>query len=280
MASAEGSTANQIHRRTDLPSNKLLIVDRLRKRKLARSDLHSHQPLVGAFPRALDETDRLPRKLRVHFYSVVFAIISALAYIFDFAADISVAISQFLNCHYVEGVLVLVFAYVPSIFINTLGYLWAMEDLKSRPQNRVTNRLKKPVWIIGLLTQTVPALYSFESAYYNFTFRRLLGVNNGVVDARILELYYWILESDRDSTLLRVFIGFMESAPQLFIQAYILCKFVLIGGQHPAMGLYGKSTFIFFEIPGSRGRALEYFTESIRAYSRDRGCLGTLLWPR
>lgn len=223
------------------PLNKLLISERLKKRRLVRTDVDSRQPLVGPPPQALDETDRLPRKLRVHVHTVVFAVFSALAYIFDFGTDIFVAASQYVQCRFLEGSLVLVFAFLPSIFVNTIGFLWVMDDLKRRPQSQVTNRFKKPVWIFCILTQMVPALYSIECAYYCCKFRELLAANNGVIDARILELYFWILESDRDSTLLRVFIAFLESAPQLFIQAYVLCTYVLIGHHHAPGSLYGKS---------------------------------------
>lgn len=246
MASTSTTTTNNNQQGVVLPlrqmsrnrssSNKLLLYERWRNNRrsiITNQDIDSGRPLVtdDSSTRATDEVDRLPRNLRVHLYSVFFAVLSALSYLFDFGTDLLVGFSQFANCRYIEGALILTFAYLPAIFVNTLGYLWAIDDLNRRPQSYATNRLKKPVWRAGVLTQTVPALYSFETAYYLRTFRRLLSANNGVVDARILELYYWILESDRDSTLLRVFLAFLESAPQLFIQTYVLFKNVLFENQ-------------------------------------------------
>jgi XK-related protein len=155
-----------------------------------------------------EETDRLPKRLSCRWIDLVGCVLAIVAYVVDIGSDVYVAVYELSQERVLTAALILVFVVFPSAVVNVTGMWWWWEDRKSR-------EVSAGVWALRIgacVLQLGPVMYYAEVLRHGASFRR----------SRSTETYLRMLETDRDATLLRMFEAFLESAPQLLIQGYLV----------------------------------------------------------
>jgi hypothetical protein len=113
--------------------------------------------------------------------------------------------------------LTLAFVLLPTLVITGISMRWYVLDSREEGSPSIS----KCRWImrfIFLLLQLGPNLRYFNSLKYGLKFRQHK-------DKETQKRYFqYIVHEDKNATMLRLFQCFMESAPQLVLQIYILAK--------------------------------------------------------
>ena len=185
-----------------------------------------------------DEVDALPKNLRYSNFDLICTFISTITYVFDLVMDIIVAIYFYhlgVNhgiYHYWYFGLTITFILLPSLTMTGFSFRWYLIDADNDQLPAV------PMWrwvlrLIMLMLQISPILRYFDSMR-NGLISRYYGHKASQKDiglekqkeyrAKQLKYYTFMVYEDADATLLRLFECFMESAPQLVLQIYILIR--------------------------------------------------------
>ncbi|XP_074641924.1 XK-related protein 6-like [Tubulanus polymorphus] len=111
------------------------------------------------------------------------------------------------------------FIVFPSVTMTLFSLWWYITDYRQEMAHNGKSRAGALKWIlrsIFLILQLAPVVRYMESLYY--------GVKSQSSRKANLKRYYYnlMLYEDADSTLLRLIESFMESAPQLVLQLYIM----------------------------------------------------------
>jgi hypothetical protein len=113
--------------------------------------------------------------------------------------------------------LTLAFILLPTIVMTGFSMRWYVHDSRGEDSPSIS----KCQWIlrfIFLLLQLGPILRYIDSLIYGFKFRKHR-------DKEEQEKYFqYMVYENTDATMLRLFECFMEAAPQLVLQIYILAK--------------------------------------------------------
>lgn len=185
----------------------------------------------------LDEIDALPTHLRYNNFDLSCTIISILTYLFDLVMDCVVAY-HFFHLAVTHGVyhywyfgLTVTFVLLPSLTMTGFSLRWYLQDAENAELPEV------PTWrwilrILMLLLQIAPILRYIDSMRYGLQSRKFGSIEGKTDDfeekksARVQRIknYKLMVYEDSDATLLRLFECFMESAPQLILQIYILIR--------------------------------------------------------
>lgn len=185
----------------------------------------------------LDQVDALPPTLRYSNFDLLCTSISIFTYLFDLVMDCVVAFHFFhlgINhgvYHYWYGGLTVTFVLLPSLTMTGFSLRWYLMDAENSQLPPV------PTWkwilrVIVLLFQIAPILRYIDSMRYGLLSRKF-----GRLEAKLsgpdekkrareqrIQNYTLMVYEDADATLLRLFECFMESAPQLILQIYILIR--------------------------------------------------------
>lgn len=202
----------------------------------------------------LDEPDALPSKLHYSFLDLVCTLISILTYLFDLAMDCAIAY-YFYHLGALHGIyhywyfgLTIAFIVFPLLTMTGFSLRWYLMDA----DNPMLPEVSVGKWILRLVVlvlQFAPLLRYLDSIRYGLLSRaagaeerRFAAASSAAaaqgqlqdqevhetarLAAREKRIKYFTLMvyEDADATLLRLFEGFMESAPQLVLQIYILIK--------------------------------------------------------
>ena len=114
--------------------------------------------------------------------------------------------------------LTMAFVMLPTLVMTGISMRWYVLDSREVGSPPIT----KCQWImrfIFLLLQLGPILRYFDSLMYGLKFRQ----HSNSREAQKKYFQYMVYE-DTDATMLRLFECFMEAAPQLVLQIYILAK--------------------------------------------------------
>lgn len=142
---------------------------------------------------------------------------SMCSYSLDLIADIAVAIFHYLNEDYWYCGLTVAFIVLPTLITTGISLRWYIVD----SQLEGSELISKKQWILRFifhLFQIGPVLRYYESLQYGLKFRE----TKDPEEKR--RVYMRMIYEDADATMLRLFESFMESAPQLMLQMYILTK--------------------------------------------------------
>uniref|UniRef100_A0A1I7XN68 XK-related protein n=1 Tax=Heterorhabditis bacteriophora TaxID=37862 RepID=A0A1I7XN68_HETBA len=180
-----------------------------------------------------EQTDRIPRELTVHMFNIFCFCFAIVTYCLDFISDIVVALSHYNENRILPAIFILILSVIPSIVLNTVSYAWICddnyanksskpsdEDVRSTSGNRNTRNESYLVHAIICLFQAGPLWWYYKAISYAIKFRR----ESDPYKQR--KLFCRMVEAERDATLLRFFEAFLESAPQLLVQSYILSEYV------------------------------------------------------
>ena len=185
----------------------------------------------------IDETDALPESLRYNVFDLLCTLISILTYVVDIVMDCVVAYYFYHLAvdhgiyHYWYFSLTLVFIVLPSLTMTGFSFRWYLMD-SDNPQLPRVSLLRWCLRLVVLLLQVAPILRYVDSIRYGLRSRRARTRELAATteEERIssrkerVKWYTLMVYEDADATLLRLYESFMESAPQLVLQIYILLK--------------------------------------------------------
>lgn len=170
----------------------------------------------------LDLTDGID--LRAKRLDMSFSLLDAASLVFsmtsfflDLVFDIAVACFHYLNNDYWYCGLTVAFIVIPTLVTSGVSLRWYILD----SQLDGSEPISKGRWLVRLvfhIAQVGPILRYYESLQYGLKFRE----SKDEEEKR--KVYMKMIYEDADATMLRLFESFMESAPQLMLQMYIITK--------------------------------------------------------
>jgi len=186
---------------------------------------------------SIDETDALPESLRYNWFDLMCTLISVLTYLADLAMDCVIAY-YFYHLSSAHGIhhywyfgLTVFFIVMPSLTMTGFSFRWYLMDSDNPQLPRVS------IWrwllrLVVLVLQVAPVLRYFDSMRYGILsrvakYREERATDPAEKEHQRRERVKWytlMVYEDADATLLRLYESFMESAPQLVLQIYILLK--------------------------------------------------------
>lgn len=185
----------------------------------------------------LDEVDAIPSSPNYSNFDLFCTFISIVTYIFDLVMDTIVA-AYFYHLGVTHGIyhywyfgLTVAFILLPSLTMTGFSFRWYLMDADN------TDLPPVPTWrwilrLIVLMLQIAPVLRYLDSMANGIRsryFARVAAKAKNIRDRHqarrsCLKYYTLMVYEDADATLLRLFECFMESAPQLVLQMYILIR--------------------------------------------------------
>jgi len=183
-----------------------------------------------------DEVDALPENLRYNWFDLLCTLISIATYIADLVMDCVVAYYFYHLAtkhgiyHYWYFGLTTVFIIMPCLTMTGFSFRWYVMD-----NDHSETKVSMTRWIIRLIVlflQIAPILRYLDSIRFGLLSRIEKCKEEKAKSPELKALhrkqrirYYTLMVfEDADATLLRLFESFMESAPQLVLQIYILIK--------------------------------------------------------
>lgn len=142
---------------------------------------------------------------------------SMTSFFLDMVTDIAVATFHYLNNDYWYCALTIAFIILPTLVTTCVSLRWYIVD----SQLEGTEPVSRTQWIIRFIfhiLQVGPILRYYESLQYGLEFRKTVDLEEKK------KIYMKMIYEDADATMLRLFESFMESAPQLMLQMYIITK--------------------------------------------------------
>ncbi|XP_072027545.1 uncharacterized protein [Amphiura filiformis] len=173
-------------------------------------DQHQHQQLPGSFT-ILD---------------ALFLIGSMVMYVADIALDVLVAVQYYQTNNILWSGLTMAFIIIPSLTLQYFSLRWHFADTLDAIQKnkgRENGRNQMKVTLCTILTWLVTHILQLGAInrYWRtlkFGWRSRSGATRSVRDYNQMVCEY------RDTTMLRLLEAFMESAPQLVLQLYIMTQ--------------------------------------------------------
>lgn len=174
-----------------------------------------------------DEPDALPTRMEYTVKDALVVLLSIVSFLVDTGTDIWVAVYFYRQERVWEFVLTLTFVVVPALTMTGFSLRWYLNDADNLDMGDGVTRVKKPhvpMWkwvlrIFCLVFQLSPLLRYGESMFYGIRSMRAQRLNDR---EEHVKNYIYMIYKDADATLLRLFESFMEAAPQLVLQVYIL----------------------------------------------------------
>ncbi|XP_043197515.1 XK-related protein 6-like [Amphibalanus amphitrite] len=182
-----------------------------------------------------DEVDALPEKMQYTYKDLAVVLLSIVSFLVDTGTDVWVAVHFYRTERMYEFALTLVFILVPALTMTGFSLRWYLNDADQGgggaeqtdcPGSPSPTRPRVPMWkwilrIICLTLQLGPLLRYIEAMVYGIKSMRAKRAGDR---AGHIKNYIYMIYKDADATLLRLFESFMESAPQLVLQLYILAS--------------------------------------------------------
>lgn len=167
----------------------------------------------------VDGVDLRTKRLEMSFSlldaaSLVFSMSS---FFLDLVTDFAVALFHYLNDDYWYCALTLAFIILPTLVTTSISLRWYIVDSKVEGSDPVS----KTQWTMRFICHVLqigPVLRYYESLQYGLKFR------DTEDRSERKRIYMKMIYEDADATMLRLFESFMESAPQLMLQVYIITR--------------------------------------------------------
>lgn len=195
--------------------------NRARSTNLEQLGFSGDDSIIGETT-TIDLTDGVD--LRTKRLEMSFSLLDAASLIFsmssfylDLVTDIAVACFHYLNKDYWYCALTMAFVIMPNLVTTSISLRWYLADARIEGAEPVS----KTQWIVRFffhVFQIGPVLRYYESLQYGLKFRK----TEDPVEKR--KIYMKMIYEDADATMLRLFESFMESAPQLMLQMYIITR--------------------------------------------------------
>jgi len=186
---------------------------------------------------SIDEIDALPDTLRYNWFDFMCTSISIITYLVDLVMDCVVAY-YFYHLSSAHGIhhywyfgLTILFIVLPCLTMTGFSFRWYLMD-SDNPQLPSVSLARWLLRLLVLVMQVAPVLRYLDSIRYGILSRIEKRREERATDPMEKERhridrkkwYTLMVYEDADATLLRLYESFMESAPQLVLQIYILLK--------------------------------------------------------
>ena len=184
------------------------------KNVVTLSDLSSYQAQNG--PGSLDRADGIPEPMEYSWFEVGFIVFSIVSFFFDIITDILVASFYWRNQDTWYFIMTVIFITIPTLVVTGISLRWYIVDSREELAPKVSTC----TWIIRavfLILQLGPVIRYIESLIYGLKFK----LSKNDKSSRKKWFKHMVYE-DTDASMLRLFECFMESAPQLVLQLYIV----------------------------------------------------------
>lgn len=175
-------------------------------------DMKQHHMICG------DRVDALPKDMSFTWIDILAIVFSICSFLFDITTDTVVAAFHLRNGDYWYFSLTTSFIVIPTLVMTGISLRWYVLDAREEGSPKIST-FKWFTRTVFLLLQLGPILRYFDSLIYGLKFRR-----NKKNKSEQKKYFQYMVYEDTDATMLRLFECFMEAAPQLVLQIYILAK--------------------------------------------------------
>ncbi|XP_042234481.1 XK-related protein 6-like [Homarus americanus] len=185
----------------------------------------------------IDEVDYPPNNYEYRRRDIVVVVVGIVTYFLDWGFDILTAHTHWRNKDVIWFTLTVLFLSVPSLVVTFVSLSWYIKDIA----NENTPKASVNRWVVRsvmLIFQLGPLLRYVDSLMYGVVSRSIGRRGNREMQK---EYYSKMLYEEGDAVLLRLFECFMEAAPQLVLQLYILT-------QQPDSEKYGRTWEILLSL--------------------------------
>ncbi|XP_047481581.1 XK-related protein 6-like isoform X1 [Penaeus chinensis] len=169
-------------------------------------------------PLSVDTVDAPPNNHIYRKIDVAFVIFGIFTFLLDWGFDILTAYKHWRHGDIIWFSFTVVFICVPSFVMTGVSLHWYVKDA----DNVNVPKASMSRWVVRILfhiLQLGPILRYIDSLHYGLISRRHWKQGERKLQ---IEYYTYMLYEDGDSVFLRLFECFMEAAPQLVLQLYIL----------------------------------------------------------
>lgn len=177
--------------------------------------------VTGTGPNDVEDCDRvdaLPKDMSFTWIDIVAIVFSICSFMFDITTDTIVAAFHLKNGDKWYFILTTVFIVVPTLVMTGISLRWYVLDAREEGSPKISP-WKWFTRTVFLLLQLGPILRYVDSLIYGLKFRR-----HKANKPEQKKYYQYMIYEDTDATMLRLFECFMEAAPQLVLQLYILAR--------------------------------------------------------
>lgn len=168
----------------------------------------------------VDDTDSLPETMsftRLDEFCLIFSITT---FLLDIITDLTVATNHYLNSDYYYFSFTVAFIAFPAFVMTCINLRWYIVDANEPNSPKAT----KKQWCIRVLIlslQLGPVMRYYDSIKFGRNFRNFKS-RHGTKSKMARKYFQYMIYEDADATMLRLFECFLEAAPQLILQMYIL----------------------------------------------------------
>lgn len=172
--------------------------------------------------RAIDYTDGVDMRTKridmsFDYLDAASLVFSMISYFLDLFTDTVVAVFHYMNDDYWYSGMTAAFILIPNLVTSCISIRWYLSDSQQDSMEPVS----KFQWFVRFLfhfMQVGPILRYYESLQYGLKYRESKDPDEKK------RVYMRMIYEDADATMLRLFESFMESAPQLMLQMYIITR--------------------------------------------------------
>ena len=190
----------------------------------------------------VDDTDSLPEHMSFTYLDEMALIFSIMTFVVDIVTDAAVATNHYLNRDYWYFGFTIFFIAFPALVMTCINMRWYIVDSREPNSPKATKRQ----WFVRVLIlslQLGPVMRYIDSLKFGRDFRNFKESHGKKLKMARKYFQYHIYE-DADATMLRLFECFLEAAPQLILQIYILA----VSNRSYQSDWIGKFTFWFAQL--------------------------------
>jgi len=160
---------------------------------------------------SLDVIDFIPKVMEFTWFDVLLNLVSIFCYLIDVVSDLVTCYVHYKTKNFVFFYLTMLFIIVPTLITTFISLRWYINDAKNEGSPVVT----RTRWIVR-------SLFLFFQMGQIMRYIDSLAFGIKYMNKPHVKYYQSMVHEDTDATMLRLFECFLESAPQLLIQLYLI----------------------------------------------------------
>lgn len=168
----------------------------------------------------IDDTDSLPETMSFTRLDEICLIFSITTFLLDIITDLTVATNHYLNQDYWYFSFTIAFIAFPACVMTCINLRWYIVD-SNEPNSPKATKKQWCIRVLILSLQLGPVMRYYDSIKFGRDFRNFKK-RHGTKSKMARKYFQYMIYEDADATMLRLFECFLEAAPQLILQVYIL----------------------------------------------------------
>ncbi|XP_071511142.1 XK-related protein 6-like [Diadema antillarum] len=149
-------------------------------------------------------------------FNITFMLSGMILYVADIVTDLLVGVQYFRSDHYLWSIMTFIFVLIPSLVLQYFSFRWFVSDLEKDSDHKKKGWAGKLVCWCDWLATHVLQLGALKRYWRTLKF--------GLQSRKEKKYYRLVICEYLDITMLRLLEAFMESAPQLVLQVYIMVE--------------------------------------------------------